>query len=74
MSIGASLSSFEYEDRKINLIDTPGEPSFVAEPLGGAERLRERRVLRQRRDGRRGVDRPPLAARGRSAASRGSCS
>ncbi len=33
MSIGASLSSFEFEDRKINLIDTPGEPSFVAEPL-----------------------------------------
>jgi elongation factor G len=33
MSIAASLSSFEFEDRKINLIDTPGEPSFVAEPL-----------------------------------------
>ena len=33
MSISASLSSFEYEDRKINLIDTPGEPSFVADTL-----------------------------------------
>jgi elongation factor G len=33
MSISNSLSSFEFEDRKINLIDTPGEPSFVAEPL-----------------------------------------
>jgi elongation factor G len=34
MSIGATLSSFEWEDRKINLIDTPGEPSFVADALG----------------------------------------
>src|SRR5689334_15283649 len=32
-SISSSRSSFEFEDRKINLIDTPGEPSFVAEPL-----------------------------------------
>jgi len=34
MSISASLSSFEWDDRKINLIDTPGEPSFVADSLG----------------------------------------
>jgi elongation factor G len=34
MSISASLSSFEYDDRKINLIDTPGDPSFVADALG----------------------------------------
>ena len=33
MSIGASVVSFEYGDRKINLIDTPGEPSFVADTL-----------------------------------------
>ncbi len=33
MSISASLSSFTWEDRKINLIDTPGEPSFVADAL-----------------------------------------
>src|SRR5919205_486366 len=33
MSISASLSSFRWQDRKINLIDTPGEPSFVAEAL-----------------------------------------
>jgi elongation factor G len=31
MSIGATLGSFEYDGRKINLIDTPGEPSFVAD-------------------------------------------
>jgi elongation factor G len=31
MSIGASLASFEHQGREINLIDTPGEPSFVAD-------------------------------------------
>ena len=34
MSISATLSSFEWQERKINLIDTPGEPSFVADALG----------------------------------------
>ncbi len=34
MSISASLSSFEWDERKINLIDTPGEPSFVADAMG----------------------------------------
>jgi elongation factor G len=33
MSISTSLSSFEWAERKINLIDTPGEPSFVADAL-----------------------------------------
>src|SRR5215207_6033688 len=33
MSISASLSSFRWDDRKINLVDTPGEPSFVADAL-----------------------------------------
>jgi elongation factor G len=33
MSISSSLASFEWEGRKINLIDTPGEPSFVADAL-----------------------------------------
>ena len=34
MSISLALSSFEWDERKINLIDTPGEPSFVADALG----------------------------------------
>jgi elongation factor G len=33
MSIASSLASFAWEDRKVNLIDTPGEPSFVADAL-----------------------------------------
>jgi elongation factor G len=35
MSISAALHSFEWAGRKINLIDTPGDPSFVADALGG---------------------------------------
>ena len=34
MSISAALATFEWQDRKVNLIDTPGEPSFVADALG----------------------------------------
>src|SRR5688572_10738132 len=34
MSISASLGSFEWDGRRINLLDTPGEPTFVADALG----------------------------------------
>ena len=34
MSISASLSSFDWQERRINLLDTPGEPSFIADALG----------------------------------------
>jgi elongation factor G len=34
MSISATLSSCEWRERKINLLDTPGDPSFVADALG----------------------------------------
>src|SRR5215216_2960784 len=34
MSISASMASFTWRDVKINLIDTPGDPSFVADALG----------------------------------------
>jgi elongation factor G len=33
MSIGAAVTSFEHEGRKVNMIDTPGDPSFVADTL-----------------------------------------
>jgi len=34
MSISLALNSFEWQGRKINLLDTPGDPSFVADALG----------------------------------------
>src|SRR5438477_10424450 len=34
MSITAAMSSFEWQDRKVNLIDTPGDSSFIADALG----------------------------------------
>ena len=34
MSIGLAVSSFEWQERKLNLLDTPGDPSFVADALG----------------------------------------
>jgi elongation factor G len=33
MSIDVSLACFEYADREINLLDTPGEPSFIADAI-----------------------------------------
>src|SRR3954451_2403766 len=33
MSIDAALACFEHGGREINLIDTPGEPSFVADAI-----------------------------------------
>ena len=45
MSIGATLASFEYDDRKINLIDTPGRPEL--------RRRHSRRAAGRRRRGRR---------------------
>ncbi len=33
MSLQASVSSFEWLERRVNLLDTPGDPSFVADAL-----------------------------------------
>jgi len=34
MSISTTFSSLHWQERKVNLLDTPGEPSFVADVLG----------------------------------------
>ena len=33
MSISTTLSSLQWRERKVNLLDTPGEPSFIADAL-----------------------------------------
>ena len=63
MSIGAAICAFEHDGRKLNVIDTPGEPSFVAEALGALVGRRLRGSRRQRRRRRRGPHRAPLGAR-----------
>jgi elongation factor G len=37
MSISAALSSFDWKDCQINLLDAPGDPSFVADALGALQ-------------------------------------
>src|SRR5213592_3988442 len=34
MSISASLASLEWQGKKVNVLDTPGEPSFVTDAFG----------------------------------------
>ncbi len=34
MSITAAMSTFEWQERKVNLIDAPGDSSFIADALG----------------------------------------
>jgi elongation factor G len=34
MSISLALSSFEWQERRVNLLDTPGDSSFIADALG----------------------------------------
>jgi elongation factor G len=34
MSITAAVATFDWQDRKVNLIDTPGDSSFIADALG----------------------------------------
>jgi elongation factor G len=34
MSITAAMATFEWQERKVNLVDTPGDSSFIADALG----------------------------------------
>ena len=68
MSISASLSSFRWDDRKINLRRHPRRAQLRRRRARRAARVRGRRVRGERRDGRRGHHRPALAARRRARA------
>ena len=48
MSIGATVSSFDHDGRKINLIDTPGDPSFIADTVASLRVVDARGGRRQR--------------------------
>jgi len=63
-----ALSSFTWQDRKINLLDTPGDVSFVADAPRRPARVASRAVfVVNGRDGRRGLDHAPVGRRRRRA-------
>ena len=67
MSISMSLAHTEWQDRKINLIDVPGDPaSRATRSRCAAASSRARSSRCQRRDGRRGRHGAGLEARGRA--------
>ena len=63
MSISSSLASFHWDDRKINLLDTPGEPSFVADTLAALRVCDGAVFVVNGGDGRRG-QRPSASGSG----------
>ena len=62
---GAGLAS-SGRTRKVNLIDTPGEPSFVADALGALRVCESAVFVVNARDGRRGLDAAAVGARRRA--------
>ena len=62
MSISASVTHLEWEGRTINLIDTPGEPSFQADVLGALRVVEGAIVAVSGVDGRRGRHRAAVEA------------
>ena len=63
MSISLSLTHAEWQGRKINLIDVPGDPSFQGEARCSLRVVEGALVRPQRSDGRRGRHQPGLEAR-----------
>ena len=63
MSLSASLCHLEWQERKINLIDTPGDPGFQADTLASLRVVEGALIVGQRRQRRRGADDAPLGAR-----------
>ena len=68
LSISMSLAHAEWQERKLNLVDVPGDPSFQGELRTARARRRGRARHRLGRDGRRGRHDPRLEARRRARA------
>ena len=62
MSISATLCHLEWQGRKINLIDTPGEPSFQGETISSLRVVEGTLIVVSARHGRRGADEQGLGA------------
>ena len=72
MSISAALCHLEWQGRKINLIDTPGEPSFQGDAIAALHVVEGALVGISGGHGRRGADRPQLGSAPTSSASHAS--
>ena len=66
MSISATLSSIEWQGRKLNLLDTPGEPSFVADALGALRVCESAVFVINAVMGVEVTTKPPVGGRGRA--------
>ena len=63
MTISAGLAHVDWAGHKINLVDTPGEASFINEALGTLPVVEGVAHGGQRRDQGRGADRADVEAR-----------
>ena len=60
MSLQAALSSFEWQERRVNLLDTPGDPSFVADALSALRVCESAIFVVKRRMARRASSLPGI--------------
>ena len=63
-SLKLAVASFDFQEAKIHLLDTPGYPDFLGHALPGARRGRDRRGRDQRAERHRDDDRPLPAGGG----------
>ena len=66
MSISLALTHAAWQERKLNLVDVPGDPGFQGEARAALRVVEGALVLDQRRHGRRGRHGPGLEARRRA--------
>ena len=74
MSLSATLAHAEWQGRKINLIDTPGDTGFQGDAIAALTVVDGALVVVSARDGRRGRHEPRVEARRGASGSRASSS